>query len=100
MRTAAPGARRERGVWTARHWLRHPEGFRVDAGSARLGYVEGVIRGPDGEPEFLRVRDGGGGRTTLVPVAEITELRPESECIVVRPRAHRTGPAPEGDEWP
>jgi hypothetical protein len=67
------------------YWLGHCEGFRVEDGALRLGYVEEVV-GADDEPEELVVRGGlFAGRLYRIPVDAIQEIQPRAERILVRP---------------
>lgn len=80
----------EQSCWTANYLLAHCEGYRVESNEDMLGYVEGVVRAPDGiEPLALRVRRVSGERGIFtVGLESVLELHPNSELIVVRaPRA-------------
>jgi hypothetical protein len=69
--------------WSADHLLAHCENYRVESAAGRLGYVEEVIWVPDGsEPAALHVF-GIDGRLA-VPIADVLELHPDGEWIVVR----------------
>lgn len=80
----------EHSCWTANYLLAHCEGYRVESNEDMLGYVEEVVRAPDGiEPLALRVRRVSGERGIFTMGLEsVLELHPNSELIVVRaPRA-------------
>lgn len=58
-------------------WLARCEGFQVDGTGGRLGVVEEVRWGPDGEVHALVVVGGLlGNRHLLVPVSEIAVVQP------------------------
>jgi hypothetical protein len=73
------------------YWLCRCEGFRVDSGDCRLGFVEGMrFLSRLDRPDELAVRAGPLGRRRLfIPVAEVMEIRPGEGLIVVSsaPRA-------------
>lgn len=71
--------------WMEDYWLGHCEGFRVEAGSRRLGFVEEVV-GDEEEPESLLVRGGlFANRVYRIPVSAIDEIEPRAERILLRP---------------
>jgi hypothetical protein len=78
-------------------WLRRCEGFRVDAPQGRVGFVEEVRYASRlDRPDVIAVRSGRLGRLLLiVPVAEIAEILPREERIVL----HRS-PRPTATERP
>jgi hypothetical protein len=70
------------------YWLGHCGGFQVDQPGARLGVVEYVdfAEWPD-RPDVVGVRTGRlGTRTVRVPVADVVEVRPAEERLVLRRR--------------
>lgn len=71
------------------YWLGHCEGFQVDGPDGRIGVVEHVVyeSRPD-VPDVVSVASGRWRlRSTDVRVADVVEVRPEQERLVVR-RAH------------
>ncbi len=71
--------------WSRVYWLDHCEGFHVEGPRGRVGVVEGVGRGGDGQPTSLMVRYGLlRRRVREVPVDEIAELDPRDLLIVLR----------------
>ena len=77
------------------YWLGHCEGFQVDQPGGHLGVVEYVefAEWPD-RPDVVGVRTGTlGTRTVRVPVADVVEVRPAEERLVVR---CREDPSPRG----
>jgi hypothetical protein len=76
--------------WSAGYVLGHCEGFRVETCEGRLGYVDEVVRAPEGgEPLALRVRTMGRGGSShvLVMIEDVLELHAEAENIDVRTRS-------------
>ena len=64
------------------YWLSHCEGFRVETENGRLGFVDELRPGADGEGDVLAVRAGRlGRRIVLVPVAEVEFIVPRAERI-------------------
>jgi hypothetical protein len=78
-------------------WLRRCEGFRVDSPHGRVGFVEEVRYASRlDRPDVIAVRTGRLGRPLLiVPVAEIAQMLPQEERIVL----HRS-PRPTATERP
>jgi hypothetical protein len=77
------------------YWLCHCEGFHVDQPGGRLGVVEYVdfAEWPDWS-DVVGVRTGRlGTRTVRVPVADVVEVRPAEERLVLR---RRKDPSPGG----
>ena len=75
------------------YWLAHCEGFRVDGPDGRIGVVEHVVyeSRPD-VPDVVSVASGRWRlRSTDVPIADVLEVRPEQERLLVRrpPGPHR-----------
>jgi hypothetical protein len=68
------------------YWLGHCEGFRVDGPEGRLGIVEHVVyRSRADRPDVVAVTSGvWRARTAEVLVAEVTEVWPAQERLVVR----------------
>ena len=68
------------------YWLGHCEGFRVDGPEGRLGIVEHVVyRSRADRPDVVAVTSGlWRARTAEVPVADVTEVWPAQERLVVR----------------
>jgi len=70
----------------ARYWLSHCHGFRVESPSGRIGVVETVLCGADGEARRLAVRGGlFGHRLALVPVESVERVEPRQGRLVVGP---------------
>lgn len=64
------------------YWLSHCEGFRVDTADGRLGFVEELRAGIDGQGDMLAVRAGLlGRRIVLVPVTEVDFIVPRAKRI-------------------
>lgn len=63
------------------YWLRHCEGFRVEAREGRVGFVEEVETSESERPVALLVRDGPAH--IRIPVDEIDEVALEGERIVL-----------------
>jgi hypothetical protein len=75
---------REQSLWPKEYWLGHCEGFRVVTSEGRLGFVEHVVADPVlGEPTAVSVRTGEGARLIDVPIAQVEEIRPDIELILV-----------------
>jgi hypothetical protein len=72
--------------WDTDYWLCRCEGFAVEAAQGRLGIVEEVrFRSRLDRPDELLVRGGlFGGRAFVVPVADVEEVVPQHERLVVR----------------
>lgn len=68
------------------YWLTHCEGYRVDTGAGRLGFVETVILGENPPDDTcLAVRAGSLGRTVvLVPLSSVAFIVPQAERIWLR----------------
>jgi hypothetical protein len=68
------------------YWLAHCEGYRVDGGEGRLGFVEEVRIGREHPREtILAVRAGRlGRRRLLVSAAEVAFLVPRAQRIWLR----------------
>lgn len=70
--------------WSRDYWLGHCEGFRVEDGARRLGFVEEILGGED-DPVELVVRGGRlANRVYRIRVEEILRLEPRAERILVR----------------
>ena len=83
----------EHSCWTAEYLLDHCERYRVESADGRLGFVEEVVRSRDCEPVALRVRSVRGALPlVIVPMADVLEVHPHGERIVVR--ADAAAPAP------
>ena len=79
------------------YWLSHCEGFRVDTADGRLGFVEELRRGADGEGGVLAVRAGLlGRRNVLVPAAEVDFIVPRAERIWLHSPVTILGTEPAG----
>lgn len=64
------------------YWLAHCEGYRVDAGNGRVGFVEEIR---DGRVPMLVIRAGWlGRRLLLVPTAEVDFIVPRAQHIWLR----------------
>ena len=65
------------------YWLRHCEGFRVDAPGGSLGFVEEVLFDESGEvPEALVVVEGASGAVRLlVPIDQVAVVQPGRERV-------------------
>jgi hypothetical protein len=65
------------------YWLTHCEGYRVDTGRGRLGFVETVILGENPPDDTcLAVRAGWlGRRVVLVPLSSVAFIVPQAERI-------------------
>jgi len=73
------------------YWLRHCEGFGVEAPEGRVGFVEEIETSAETEsPVALLVRGGAHGRIRI-PVDEIDEIALEGERIVLH-RLRRFAP--------
>ena len=78
----------ERGheAWTRDHWLRHCEGYSVEAPDGQVGYVEKVVLAPgEGAPAAFTVRTGFGlgRRLVVLPIEDVREICPSQEKILV-----------------
>ena len=63
------------------YWVRHSEGFRVDAGAARLGFVEGISVDA-ADSVILHVRAGLLGRRILhVPASSVAFIVPRAQRL-------------------
>jgi len=71
-----------RSCWSDTYLLSHCEGYRLDATDGTVGYVERVVRRPDGGPVVLRVNGINGSVT--VAVADVVELHPHDESLLIR----------------
>jgi hypothetical protein len=83
--------------WSPEYVLGHCEGFRVETSEGRLGYVDEVVRAPEGgAPLALRVRTTGrgGSRHVLVMIEDVLALHAEAESIDVRGHDELGQPAP------
>jgi hypothetical protein len=70
--------------WTPEYVLAHCERYRIETEGGHLGYVDQVVLAPNGrEAARLVVRTAEGDRIA-VAVAEVLELHPSGERIVVR----------------
>lgn len=80
------------GSAASNYWLRRCEGFRVDSTNGRVGFVEEVRYASRSDcPDVIVVRAGIFGRLLLVvPVAEIAEIVPREELVVLRHSPRRT----------
>ena len=73
------------------YWLAHCDGYRVDRGAGRLGFVERVL--DDG---VLAVRAGRlGRRLLLVPAGAVDVIVPRAEHIWLRSTTILGSEAPE-----
>jgi hypothetical protein len=70
-----------RTCWSGDYLLAHCDGYRIGSGHRTLGYVQEIVRCPDGGPLALRVAGAGG--TTTVCVADVVELHPNDESLLV-----------------
>src|SRR5262245_9681441 len=69
------------------YWLRRCEGFRVDAPpQGRVGFVEEVRYASSCDrPDVVAIRAGLFGRLLLIlPVAEVAQIIPEEELVVLQ----------------
>jgi hypothetical protein len=68
------------------YWLTHCEGYRVDTGTRRLGFVEEVILGENPPDDtYLAVRAGWLGRTVVrVPLSSVAFIVPQAKRIWLR----------------
>ena len=75
------------------YWLSHCEGYRVDSGDGRLGFVEDVRRPPTSSADgILAVRAGRlGRRLLLVSTAEVAFVVPRAKRIWLRSPVAITG---------
>ena len=75
------------------YWLAHCEGFQVDGPDGRIGVVDHVMYESRLDvPDVVSVASGLWRlHSTHVPTADVLEVRPEQERLVVRGarRAHR-----------
>jgi hypothetical protein len=82
--------------WDTDYWLCRCEGFAVEAPGGRLGIVEEVrFRSRLDRPDELLVRGGiFGGRSFVVGVADVVEITPQQQRLVLRsaPREPRHDP--------
>ncbi len=76
------------------YWLCRCEGFRVESPEGRVGVVEEVrFESRHDCPDVIVVRGGlFGARQLLVPVANVDEVVPREEKVVLRAQS---APAPE-----
>lgn len=65
------------------YWLRHCEGFRVDAPGGSLGFVERIVVAASGRGAEALVVLGGlsGDRRWLVPVGDVAVVQPHRERV-------------------
>jgi hypothetical protein len=73
-------------AWDRDYWLCRCEGFRVEAPTERLGVVEAVRFGSRlDRPDELLVRGGVfGNRRLVIPVADVEEIAPRQQRLVLR----------------
>ena len=75
------------------YWLAHCEGFQVDGPDGHLGVVDHVVYESRLDvPDVVSVASGLWRlRSTSVPTADVLEVRPEQERLVIRSArsAHR-----------
>ena len=73
------------------YWLCRCEGFRVESPTGRVGVVAEVrFESRVDRPDELVVRGGPfGNRVTVIPVAEVADVLPRHERIVLRPSGAR-----------
>jgi hypothetical protein len=65
------------------YWIRHCEGFRVDSGGGRIGFVDDVVTAHD--RITLRVRLGRLGRRVVeIPADEIAFVVPRAQRVWLR----------------
>ena len=76
--------------YAVEYWLRHCEGFCVEAPEGRVGFVEEVETSESERPVALLVR-GGAETRVRIPVDEIDEVALEGERIVLH-RLQRVAP--------
>jgi hypothetical protein len=69
--------------WTSEYALAHCEGFRVFGPEGPAGYVGRVLFAPGATEPLGILVSGGGSRPFVVARAEILEVCPETERIVV-----------------
>jgi hypothetical protein len=76
------------------YWLCRCEGFRVESPEGRVGVVEEVrFESRHDRPDVIVVRGGlFGARQFLVPVADVADVVPREEKLVLRPQS---APAPD-----
>ena len=67
------------------YWLSQCEGYRVESSGRRIGTVQTVRYGSRADrPDTLVARTGFLGRKTMmIPVAEVIEVIPREQRIVV-----------------
>ena len=66
------------------YWLRNCRRFQVEAPDQRLGRVDDVGFGADGEPAVLIVRAGlFTRRVRRVPVDQVERIVPEEEKVIL-----------------
>lgn len=76
-----------RSCWSVGYLLDHCEGFRVESSEGRLGYVEEIVRAPEGgAPVALGVWITGRDAPdhAVVMIEDVLELHAEGERIVAR----------------
>jgi hypothetical protein len=68
------------------YWLTHCEGYRVETGEGRLGFVETVLRDENPPHDIhLAIRAGRlGRRIVLVPLSSVAFIVPRAERIWLR----------------
>jgi len=73
------------------YWVRHCEGFQVEADGARLGVVESVgPASPEGLPVVIAVRFRGlRGRTRVMSTGDIVEILPRERRLILGRRPTR-----------
>ncbi len=71
-----------RSCWSPAYLLDHCEGYRIASADGTVGYVEQVVRCPDGGPLALRVKGPNGSLT--VAVGDVVEVHPDDESLLIR----------------
>jgi hypothetical protein len=80
------------------YWLRHCEGYRVDAVGGRLGHVEEIRDGDSGCLPSLAIRAGRLGTHLLsVPASEVAFIVPRAKRIWLKTSAQLADSDPRED---
>ena len=86
---AAPTPAEAQPLFDRAYWIAHSEGYRVDAGNRRLGFVEETFANPDREGQMLLVIRGGAlGRRLYAARSE--------DVVMIVPRAADLAPDRSG----
>jgi hypothetical protein len=78
------------------YWVSHSEGYRVDLGTRRIGFVqETLIDQRNPESSLLAIRTGVfGRRIVLVHSDDVATIRPRGQRLLLRSHAPTAGAEP------